>query len=153
MGDRETHFNSASHEVEAGQDARRTDYLWNIQNLSTRRFVNNRGHLSAEVWRNRDLDLSVFQHHEFVLLRYRPISSFAVADVRINTVGIQSRWNWPTRNEGMRENIILILKRNNFVWCLNCQARYGKKLGKQRDSHGTPRHAPVWELPVHSIAL
>src|SRR5260370_7102070 len=90
MRDGETRWKSARHKIEWGQDACWTYDLGNIQDLFARSFVNNGGHFSAEVGRDRNFDESVFQHDEGVFLKSWPVGGFAVTDVRIDSVGIHS---------------------------------------------------------------
>jgi hypothetical protein len=69
-----------------------------------------------------------------------PAGSLAVADVRIDSVGIQSRGDGPARCQRMRKNIIFVLKRDSFALRLGCQARHYENVRKQGDSQSEACH-------------
>ena len=143
MGDRETHFNSSSYKIESWQDACRTHDLRNIQDFLTRSLVNDGSHFSADVGRDRNFDEPVFQDDECVPLKNRPVGSFAVADVRIDSVRIQSGRHGPARRQLVREDIVLVLKRDCFVRRFGCQARCCEDIRQQADSQSKPCHVSI----------
>src|SRR4029077_10032070 len=143
MGDRKTYFNSTSHKIESRQDACRTYDPRNVQDLLPRSLVNHGGHFSAEVGGDRNFDVSVFQHKEGVFLRDWPVGGFAVAGVSIYSVWIKSCGDGSACCQPMREDIVFVLKRDNVVQRLGCQARGYENVGKQVDSQPELTYMPI----------
>src|SRR5713226_7178562 len=81
--------------------------------------------------------------NEGVFLGDWPVGCFAVADVRIDSVGIQSRGDGPARCQRMREDIIFVLRRDSFARRLGCQARHYENVPKQGDSQSEPCHMSI----------
>src|SRR5437667_6395027 len=113
MGNREAHGDTTGDKRESRQDPHRLDDARSIQNLSARVPMNDGDDSAAEVRTHHDPESIVLQCDEPVALEYRFRGGRDIADVGIDTIGIERGRDRTSRRKLMREDVILKFRTDN----------------------------------------